>query len=34
VIAVLLFDFLAPDLLHRSFAVFRCVLIGFTDAVL
>jgi hypothetical protein len=34
VIAVLLFDFLAPDWLHRSFAVFRCFLIGFTEVVL
>jgi hypothetical protein len=33
-IAAPLFDFLATDWLHRSFAVFRCVLIGFTDSVL
>jgi hypothetical protein len=33
-IAALLFDFLAPDWLHRSCAVFRCVLIGCTDVVL
>jgi len=29
--AALLFDFPAPDWLHRSCDVFRCVLIGCTD---
>jgi hypothetical protein len=33
-IAAPLFDFFAPDLLHRSFTVLRCVLIGCTDVVL
>jgi hypothetical protein len=33
-IAAPLFDFFAPDWLHRSCAVIRCVLIGFTDVVL
>jgi hypothetical protein len=29
-----LFDFLAPDWLHRKCAVFRCVLIGCADVLL
>jgi hypothetical protein len=30
-IAAPLFDFLAPDWLHKNSAVFRCALIGFKD---
>jgi hypothetical protein len=33
-IAAPLFDLLAPDWLYVCFAVFRCVLIGYTDVVL